>query len=36
MKVHNTEETLLFAQGQTMTGEWTITEKCMLWSEHCA
>ena len=27
MKVHNTGETLLFAQGQTITGEWTITEK---------
>ena len=36
MKVHNTGETLLFAQGQTTTGEWTIIEKGMLWSEHCA
>ena len=31
-----TGETLLFAQGQMMTGEWTITEKGMPWSEHCA
>ena len=35
MNVYNTGETLLFAQGQ-MTGEWTITEKGMPWSEHCA
>ena len=36
MKVHNTGETLLFVQGQMMTGEWTITEKGMPWSEHWA
>ena len=35
MKVHNTAETWLFAQGQMMTGESTITEKHMPWSEHC-
>ena len=35
MKVHNTGETLLFAQCQTMTGEWTITEEGMSCSKHC-
>ena len=34
LKVHNTGETLLFAQGQ-MIGGWTITEKGIPWSEHC-
>ena len=33
-KVHNTGETLLFAQCQMTTGEWTITEEGMPFSKH--